>query len=65
MGTKMRHRELITQTVTPWLEIYQFLSTYFRYPYAGGKFERTWEVFFRKVTYTRHDVHNSLKMMDF
>jgi hypothetical protein len=33
-----------------------YITAYFRYSYAGGKFKHTYmEIFFRKVAYTRYD----------
>jgi hypothetical protein len=66
--TTVRHRQLVSNTVTSSLKITKFyfqqqlldsISTYFLYTYARGKLEQTYTRFlFRKVAYKRYDVYS-------
>jgi hypothetical protein len=67
MGLRVRHRELVTQTIASLLETYLILfAACFWYLYACGKFKHIYTGFFyRKFAYIKYEVPVLIKYMDF
>jgi hypothetical protein len=65
-GTRMRHPQLVTYTVTPPQSYTILFSIYFRYSHAGGKFRHNYTgSLFRKFAYMSYDVELFVDYMDF